>query len=409
VAVAVVRFDFGFGCVSVLKRISLLLIVFLLSFGNQAFAQAGKVMRDVPYVERGSIHQKLDLFVPPNVVSPPLVFYIHGGGWLTGDKNDVPPFLVQAGYAVVSINMRPTTEARYPAQYDDCVAALHWCRENAKKYEFDADRIIVLGISSGAHLSALMGSREYPGREFVKCVVDVSGPINLLSIVAHAHPAVPGQMVFASPKGQLAAFIGGPPLKNSAAALQASPVTYVNPKSAPTLIVHGGMDEIIPYEQATEYHRRLDIMGVKNDLVMVPTAAHNMPATLWAQYFSLFCDRYVTPPKKTNVAVAKPKPVKVEPVFIPSSPWLARPPALVEAPPAAKAAAPGQNSTAGKATTQGQGSTAGKVATQGQSPSQRKPAVQGQTGDQTATQAQGSGDSTANEIGFRAHHRRAIQ
>lgn len=274
---------------------------------------------------KGSIHQKLDLFVPPNAASPPpLLLYIHGGGWLTGDKADVPPFFMQTGYAVATINMRPTSVARYPAQFDDCVSALTWLRENAKKYGYSTDHVIVCGISSGAHLAALMATKEYPGRESVKCVVDVSGPVNFLSIVAHASPTVPGQVVFASPRGQIAALIGGPPLKNQSAALNASPVTFVSPKSAPVLIVHGGMDEIIPYEQANEFHRRLDYMHVKNDLVLLPTAAHNMPAALWAPAFQLFVSRYVPAPKINNVAQKvqpQERPMQVAPMA-PSSPWL---------------------------------------------------------------------------------------
>jgi len=261
--------------------------------------------------------------VPPNVVSPPLILYIHGGGWLTGDKADVPPFFMQTGYAVATINMRPTSIARFPAQFDDCVSALTFLRENAKKYGYSTDNVIVCGISSGAHLAALMATMDYPGKDCVKCVIDVSGPVNFLSIVAHVHPTVPGQVVFASPKGQIAALIGGPPLKNQSAALKASPVTYANANSKPVLIVHGGMDEIIPYEQANEFHRRLDIMGVKNDLVMLPTAAHNMPAQLWAPAFQLFVSRYVPPPKRINVAqqVAPSRPVQPPPPP-PSSPWL---------------------------------------------------------------------------------------
>ncbi|MBS1955627.1 MAG: alpha/beta hydrolase [Cyanobacteria bacterium SZAS-4] len=280
-------------------------------------------MKDIPYVARGDVHQKLDIFVPPNVVSPPLILYIHGGGWLTGDKADVPPFFLQTGYAIATINMRPTSVARFPAQFDDCISALTFLRENANKYGYNADNIIVCGISSGAHLAALMATMDYPGKENVKCVVDVSGPVNFLSIVAHVNPANLGQVVFASPKGQIAALIGGPPLKNQAAALKASPVTYANANSKPVLIVHGGMDEIIPYEQANEFHRRLDVMGVKNDLVILPTAAHNMPAQLWAPAFQLFVTRYVPSPKRINIAQKAPPPKPVQaPPPPPSSPWL---------------------------------------------------------------------------------------
>ncbi len=386
---------------SKLKLFSLLLFVLLSITVNSANAQA---QRDVLYVERGT-YQKLDLFVPPNVVSPPVVLYIHGGGWLTGDKNDVPQFLFKTGYAVAAINMRPTSVARFPAQIDDCISALHWLQENAKRYGYSGDNVIVVGISSGAHLAALMGTMQYPGKEAVKCVVDVSGPVNFLSIVAHAHPTVPGQVFFCSPKGHIAALIGGPPLKKQDAALKASPITYTDAKSAPVLIIHGGMDEIIPYEQANEFHRRLDVFGVKNDLVILPNAAHNMAPDLWSPAFSMFVSRYVPRPKR--VAMNRQPGASRQP----SQPGqLGRP---------AQSGQPGQQAQSGQpgktqAGQTGQAGQSGQQAQSGQSTQSGQPAQSGQSSQPgqlgsssqpvSSTQSAPPGDQ-----GFRARHNRSVE
>ncbi|MFN8555180.1 MAG: alpha/beta hydrolase fold domain-containing protein [Candidatus Obscuribacterales bacterium] len=379
-------------------------------------AQAAESMKDIPYVAKGTVHQKLDIFVPPNVVSPPLILYIHGGGWLTGDKSDVPPFFMQTGYAIATINMRPTSVARWPAQWDDCVSALTFLRENAAKYGYSADNIIVCGISSGAHLAALMSTKDYPGKEAVKCVIDVSGPVNLLSIVAHVNHASPGQVVFASPKGQIAALIGGPPLKNQSAALNASAVTYANEHSKPVLIIHGGVDEIIPYEQANEFHRRLDAKGVKNDLVILPTAAHNMPAQMWAPAFQLFVSRYVPPPKRINVAqkvVAPPRPVQPPPPP-PSSPWLPHTLQNQNVTPSADPARPqpvpgvqGQQPT-GVPQSQPPSQVSPGSQAQPAGPGQPQTNNAGQSPNHARSQSQSSAQNQP-ETGFRARHQQRLQ
>jgi acetyl esterase/lipase len=401
--------------VSKLKLFSLLLFLLLSITVNSANAQA---QRDVVYVEHGTF-QKLDLFVPPNVVSPPVVLYIHGGGWLTGDKNDVPQFLFKTGYAVAAINMRPTSVARFPAQIDDCISALHWLQENAKRYGYSGDNVIVVGISSGAHLAALMGTMQYPGREAVKCVVDVSGPVNFLSIVAHAHPTVPGQVYFCSPKGHIAALIGGPPLKKQDAALKASPITYTDAKSAPVLIIHGGMDEIVPYEQANEFHRRLDVFGVKNDLVILPNAAHNMAPDLWSPVFSMFVSRYVPRPKRVamnrqpggpgqpNRSGQSGQPMQ------PGQPQSVQPGQPTQPGQSGPQAQSGQSGKTqpGQAAQSGQPGQTAQSGQPGQSTQSGQSSQSGQPGSssQPVSSTQSAQSAPPSDQGFRARHNRAVQ
>src|SRR5207244_4077627 len=89
----------------------------------------------------------------------PAIVYLHGGGWRRGDKRQqtgVP--LASRGYVVASINYRLSQEAIFPAQIEDCKAAVRFLRANAAKYSIDPDHIGSWGDSAGGHLSALLAA-----------------------------------------------------------------------------------------------------------------------------------------------------------------------------------------------------------------------------------------------------------
>ncbi|MFM7737764.1 MAG: alpha/beta hydrolase fold domain-containing protein [Planctomycetota bacterium] len=91
-----------------------------------------KTHRDLAYVGDGHERQTLDLFLPEKADGPlPLIIWIHGGGWQTGSKEGCPPLrngYTERGYAVASINYRLSGHAVFPAQIEDCKAAIRWLR-----------------------------------------------------------------------------------------------------------------------------------------------------------------------------------------------------------------------------------------------------------------------------------------
>src|SRR6185295_6679368 len=121
-----------------------------------------KAHRDLVHVEGGHERHKLDLYLPERASEPsPLIIWVHGGGWQNGSKDGCPPLrsgYVRRGYAVASINYRLSGHAVFPAQIEDCKAAIRWLRAHAKEYGYDADRIGVWGASAGGHLVALLGT-----------------------------------------------------------------------------------------------------------------------------------------------------------------------------------------------------------------------------------------------------------
>src|SRR5579864_2493449 len=97
----------------------------------------------------------------PRARVSPRTFYIHGGAWLSGNGSRTRSFamgLLDHGYAVANIDYRLTNEAVFPAQIQDCRAAIRWLRAHAAEYRLNSDRIGVWGESAGGHLAALLGT-----------------------------------------------------------------------------------------------------------------------------------------------------------------------------------------------------------------------------------------------------------
>ena len=247
----------------------------------EMLAERAEIFTNLAYVENGHQRQKLDLFVPRSDDGPlPLIVWIHGGGWQGGSKDGCPmAAYVARGYVVASINYRLSQHAVFPAQLDDCQAALKWLRKNSSKYKIDPDRIGVSGASAGGHLAALVGTagsstKGKPDRVDVQCVVDVFGPANFLTIWEQSDPAttVVKHNEPDSPEGKL---LGGAIPEKTELAKKVSPVTYVSKASPPFLILHGKKDNVVPWKQSEELHETLKKAGADSTLILVENAGHD--------------------------------------------------------------------------------------------------------------------------------------
>lgn len=119
---------------------------------------AQSVTRDIPY---GAAHarQVLDVYAPAGAKNLPVVFWIHGGGWQTGDKGMValkPKAFMDAGFVFVSINHRLLPAVDMGAITRDVASALGWVHKNIATHGGDPSRLFVMGHSSGGQLAALM-------------------------------------------------------------------------------------------------------------------------------------------------------------------------------------------------------------------------------------------------------------
>jgi acetyl esterase/lipase len=245
-----------------------------------------KAHRDLAYVENGHERQKLDLYLPEKAGAPlPLIIWIHGGAWSAGSKEGCPTLrqgFIERGYALASINYRLSSHAIFPAQIEDCKAAIRWLRAHAKQYNLNPDRFGVWGSSAGGHLVALVGTsggvKEFDvGAHLdvsscVQAVCDYYGPTDLLQMDAQKLPNAPFKHDMAnSPESRL---IGGPIQENKAKATRANPITYVTPDDPPFLIVHGNADPLVPIQQSQMLFEALKKTGVSVRFHTIKGAGH---------------------------------------------------------------------------------------------------------------------------------------
>ncbi len=248
---------------------------------------------DVKYVPNGDSAQALDIYFPekPADQPQPLLIWIHGGGWSAGSKTGVP-YLSQLrrGYIVASIEYRFSQKALFPAQIQDCQAAIRWLRAHARKYNIDANRIGVGGASAGGHLAALVGTSggkkvfsPIGGNEDqsdrVQAVCDIFGPADFWTVVKQAEEDKDVKNVFKWNNGDpYSKLIGGKLGQDREKCDAVSPVHYVSKDNPPFLILHGDRDTLVPYAQSVELADLLSRAGVPVTLQRLPGAGHGGPA-----------------------------------------------------------------------------------------------------------------------------------
>lgn len=230
------------------------------------------VHRNQPSVEGGLPSQRFDIYLPAECGSNlPLVVWIHGENWRAGSKEDCPvTWLTGAGYAVASIGYRLSSEATFPAQLDDCLAAISTLERNAAMWGIDPERICVAGAAAGGHLAALAGLWNGSPADAmlprVAAIGVIAAPTHLTTLGPHHD------------RGASAAslLVGGPLPEFREAAQRASPISHVAPGGPPVLVVHGRRDTIVPPEQSIHFDAALKAAGIDSQLVMLD-ATHDLP------------------------------------------------------------------------------------------------------------------------------------
>ena len=258
--------------------------------GSPKLPAGVRLVADQDYVGDGNPRHRLDLLLPEKPVGHkplPVVAYVHGGGWRGGDKSSGLPRvagLVASGrYVGVSIGYRLTGEASWPAQIHDCKAAIRWLKAHAKNYRFDPDRIAVFGSSAGGHLVSMLGvsggvedlrGRLGPHGKYdsrVAAVVDFFGPTDFLKMTDQ-----PGEIDHNAARSPESLLVGGAIQEHVDRCRHASPLTYVDSRDAPFLIVHGDRDDVVIFPQSQLLQAALKKAAVPVALVTVKGGGHGV-------------------------------------------------------------------------------------------------------------------------------------
>jgi acetyl esterase/lipase len=254
------------------------------------------IQRNIPYVPGGDPAEVLDLYLPkkPSATPLPLIVWVHGGGWWAGSKAGCPAAaFLPAGYAAASVEYRFSRKAIFPAQIQDCQAAIRWLRANSKKYNLDPAHIGVWGASAGGHLVSLLGTaggkNAFPpigGNEDqsdrVQAVCDMFGPADFNTVMSQAaeDKQVKNVFKFNTSADPYSTLLGVPLASDSEKGASASPVHYVSKDNPPFLILQGTADALVPFAQSAEFYNALKNAGVDATLQRFPGSGHGGPAFL---------------------------------------------------------------------------------------------------------------------------------
>ena len=309
---------------------------------------------NVPYAFIEGAPLLMDIYVPNGDGPYPVVLYIHGGGWVSGDKGEWDEgfidYLFQSGIAFASMEYRLTADSRFsertfPAQIQDVKGAIRYLRASAGSYKLDPDRIITWGSSAGGHLSALAGTSggvaELEGAvggnldrsSNVLGAVDYSGP-SCMETFAASDPWV------ATPDGPLSLLFGhdfgdimghweddSDPYPALRALVESSgPVHHVDPSDSLFFIAHGVDDTVVSVAQSDQLAALLLEAGVPCDYYRVPDSGHEGTNFPWGGTIDFFIASFARPLLSSNFSFSPDQPDDDSPVKLTASASAGKPP-----------------------------------------------------------------------------------
>lgn len=263
-------------------------------------ATDARMLLDLPYVENAAPRQKLDLYVPAQPKGP-LMVWIHGGGWTGGSKSNPPGLaMVANGVTVASLEYRFSQDAVFPAQIEDCKAAIRWLRAHAQEYGYREDKVAAWGASAGGHLVALLAvtgqdktfdvGANLDRSSAVQCALDWFGPTDFPAY----DPNLPTAAVQPeNPESVIAKLLGGTVSQKLELAKSASPITYVTKDAAPILIMQGTKDPLVPADQSRRFYDKLKSVGADATLDIIEGAGHGGPQFTAPEKLKIILDFFV--------------------------------------------------------------------------------------------------------------------
>ena len=258
-----------------------------LAFSSSSDAQEIDLRSDIEFAKVDEMKLKLDLYLPGHIAETPsgplpLIIWVHGGAWRAGTRKNMPlEALVRKGYAVASVDYRLTPVAPFPANVHDIKAAIRFLRAKAEDYGLDPQRFAIAGASAGGHLAALVGVTN--GHSYlegkvgeygdisseVQAIISFYGAANLETILSQSTPHGLSVRV---PALQL--LLGGQPDEKPDVARMASPVSHVDQKDPPLLLIHGDQDPQMPINQSHELQGAYERLGLISIFHVVHGGAH---------------------------------------------------------------------------------------------------------------------------------------
>lgn len=228
---------------------------------------------------------KFDIYYPLDkpLRSYPFVYFSHGGGWISGFRNQPNnvswcKYLASKGFAVASIDYR----YGYRHDMDDILSdysdGLKYIKKHAKTLKVDKTNIVLMGLSAGAHLALLYSSyytfiNNSKAMEGIKSVVAYYPPSNLADLFS-----ADNKSIFA--KFATRRTLNGRPTEVKEVYDYYSPINYINQSMIPTLIAHGKLDNTVPFKSSINLIKRLDYYKVNHTFLVHKYGDHSFDTNL---------------------------------------------------------------------------------------------------------------------------------
>jgi acetyl esterase/lipase len=235
----------------------------------------------VAYLNDSNPYHLMDVYLPNGTGSFPAIIYIHGGGWVEGNRSDfsnIAELYAKRGIAGFSISYTLAAENRsaWPQNIEDVISALTYIRENAGLYHIDTNLIAVMGSSAGAQLASLAGTLT--GNEPFLTNSNFTTPLHSQVCLVINYDGVEDlEFVGQNSTENLvllnnivgSQFGGVTYNQNAALWREASPVTYISEGDPLFVHVHGTEDRIVPIQVAQSFNTKLQAAGVQTRFIQI--------------------------------------------------------------------------------------------------------------------------------------------
>ena len=228
------------------------------------------VDRGVEYSSSGDMKLAADIYRPEGDGPFPGVLVVHGGAWMTGNRRQlagVAQRLAESGYVAVAISYRLAPKYIFPAQIEDCRAAVRWMRKESSQLKIDPKRVGGYGYSAGGHLVSLLataGDEDSP---------DGQAPSARLQAVVAGGAPLDFRLLPAGNR-MLAYWLGGSRSEKPENYLNASPAAFISKDDPPAFFFHGEKDRLVPIISPLAMHLLLKASGVSSQTYTVAGAGH---------------------------------------------------------------------------------------------------------------------------------------
>lgn len=252
--------------------------------GSSFWSHRISMANDVPYGD--DEQQRVDIYMQGSWIGEPRYFkqtvdknptliYMHGGGWIQGEKETRIGFLMpylERGWNVVNVEYRLGKNTA-PQAVDDVLLVVKWVAENAEKFNIDVENLVLSGESAGGHLcliSGLLNSIPDSHPYYSGDSITIRAIVNWFGVadIAKAEEYLSNQKTnyvldWVGDRGKIAEISN-----------KYSPIYHVT-KNAPAIItIHGDSDSVVPHDQAQLLHEALDNVEAKHLLLTLPGGKH---------------------------------------------------------------------------------------------------------------------------------------